>query len=129
MTRSTGTCGLIFLGSPPSNFMASRMAARSTTAGTPVKSCISTRAGRKARNALEAVSLGGGQAVIGVALATNLKGLATSEAVERSHLGCFHSRRGASAVDRSKLLAGQGFSRWSNLRPKFVDVAPQVRGL
>ena len=28
--------------------MASRMAARSTTAGTPVKSCISTRAGRKA---------------------------------------------------------------------------------
>ena len=26
--------------------MASRMAARSTTAGTPVKSCISTRAGR-----------------------------------------------------------------------------------
>ena len=28
--------------------MASRIAARSTTAGTPVKSCISTRAGRKA---------------------------------------------------------------------------------
>ena len=28
--------------------MASRMAARSTTAGTPVKSCITTRAGRKA---------------------------------------------------------------------------------
>ena len=28
--------------------MALRMAARSTTAGTPVKSCISTRAGRKA---------------------------------------------------------------------------------
>ena len=28
--------------------MASRMAARSTTAGTPVKSCIKTRAGRKA---------------------------------------------------------------------------------
>ena len=27
--------------------MASRMAARSTTAGTPVKSCISTRAGVK----------------------------------------------------------------------------------
>ena len=36
------------LGSPPSAFMPSRMAARSTTAGTPVKSCISTRAGRKA---------------------------------------------------------------------------------
>ena len=28
--------------------MASRIAARSTTAGTPVKSCIRTRAGRKA---------------------------------------------------------------------------------
>ena len=47
MTRSTGTSGLIFLASPPSVPMASRMAARSTTAGTPVKSCISTRAGRK----------------------------------------------------------------------------------
>ena len=48
MTRSTGTSGLILRGSPPSARMASRMAARSTTAGTPVKSCISTRAGRKA---------------------------------------------------------------------------------
>jgi hypothetical protein len=40
------TRGLIFFGSPPRFFIASRMAARSTTAGTPVKSCISTRAGR-----------------------------------------------------------------------------------
>ena len=48
MTRSTGTSGLIFCGSPPSAVIASRIAARSTTAGTPVKSCISTRAGRKA---------------------------------------------------------------------------------
>ena len=48
MTRSTGTSGLIFFGSPPSDFMASRIAARSTTAGTPVKSCINTRAGRNA---------------------------------------------------------------------------------
>ena len=46
MTRCTGTSGLIFCGSPPSSAMASRIAARSTTAGTPVKSCISTRAGR-----------------------------------------------------------------------------------
>jgi hypothetical protein len=46
MTRSTGTSGLIFCGSPPSATIASRMAARSTTAGTPVKSCMSTRAGR-----------------------------------------------------------------------------------
>ena len=48
MTRSTGTSGLIFSASPPSAFIALRMAARSTTAGTPVKSCISTRAGRNA---------------------------------------------------------------------------------
>ncbi len=48
MTRSTGDSGLIFLGSPPRFFIASRMAARSTTAGTPVKSCIKTRAGRNA---------------------------------------------------------------------------------
>ena len=48
MTRSTGTSGLIFSASPPSFCIALRIAARSTTAGTPVKSCISTRAGRNA---------------------------------------------------------------------------------
>ncbi|MNX77551.1 hypothetical protein D3C86_1090960 [compost metagenome] len=48
MTRSTGTSGLILAASAPSLAMASRIAARSTTAGTPVKSCIRTRAGRKA---------------------------------------------------------------------------------
>ena len=47
ITRSTGISGLIFLGSPPSRCMAARMAARSTTAGTPVKSCSSTRDGLK----------------------------------------------------------------------------------
>jgi hypothetical protein len=45
ITRSTGISGLIFLGSPPNRFIADRMAARSTTAGTPVKSCNTTRAG------------------------------------------------------------------------------------
>ena len=48
MTNSAGCRGLISLGSPPRRFMASRMAARSTTAGTPVKSCSSTRLGVKA---------------------------------------------------------------------------------
>lgn len=38
MTRSAGQIGLMFSGSPPSFFTASRMAAKSTTAGTPVKS-------------------------------------------------------------------------------------------
>jgi hypothetical protein len=40
-----GASGLTRSGSPPRVLMASRIAARSTTAGTPVKSCISTRAG------------------------------------------------------------------------------------
>ena len=43
MTRSTGIKGLICPASPPRRTMASRMAARSTTAGTPVKSCNNTR--------------------------------------------------------------------------------------
>ena len=45
MTSSTGTSGLISRGSPPSASIASRIAARSTIAGTPVKSCMSTRLG------------------------------------------------------------------------------------
>ena len=45
MTSSAGTSGLIFAGSPPIAAIASRIAARSTTAGTPVKSCMTTRAG------------------------------------------------------------------------------------
>ena len=34
-------------GSPPRSFMASRMTAKSTTTGTPVKSCSKTRLGMK----------------------------------------------------------------------------------
>ncbi len=48
ITSSAGTSGLILFASPPRSAIASRMAARSTTAGTPVKSCITTRAGVKA---------------------------------------------------------------------------------
>ena len=48
MTRSTGTSGFTDRGSPPARWIALRSAARSTTAGTPVKSCISTRAGMNA---------------------------------------------------------------------------------
>ena len=43
--QDLGDSGLIRAASPPSSSIASRMAARSTIAGTPVKSCISTRAG------------------------------------------------------------------------------------
>ena len=52
MTSSAGMSGLTVAGSPPSATMASRMAARSTTAGTPVKSCIRMRAGAKAISVL-----------------------------------------------------------------------------
>ncbi|MDH6567192.1 hypothetical protein M2160_002213 [Streptomyces sp. SAI-117] len=45
MTSSAGESGLTFAGSPPSSLTASRMVARSTTQGTPVKSCMITRAG------------------------------------------------------------------------------------
>ena len=45
MTSSAGASGLIFCGSPPRSAMASRMVARSTMQGTPVKSCMITRAG------------------------------------------------------------------------------------
>ena len=38
-TRSTGTSGSMILGFLPSRATAERMAARSTSSGTPVKSC------------------------------------------------------------------------------------------
>ena len=53
MTSSAGSSGLMRVGSPPSACIAARIAARSTTAGTPVKSCSSTRAG------MNAISLAG----------------------------------------------------------------------
>ena len=49
MIRSAGTSGLTRSGSPPARWTAERIAARSTTAGTPVKSCMRIRAGMKAR--------------------------------------------------------------------------------
>ncbi len=45
MTSSAGDSGLISSGLPPSLIIASRIAARSTMAGTPVKSCMMTRLG------------------------------------------------------------------------------------
>ncbi len=68
MTSSAGTSGLIFAGSPPIAAIASRIAARSTTAGTPVKSCMTTRAG------VNAISL------LGWALASQRASAITSSA-------------------------------------------------
>ena len=45
ITSSAGMSGLIIAGSPPRSAIAFRIAARSTTAGTPVRSCSSTRDG------------------------------------------------------------------------------------
>ena len=45
MTMSDWTCGLMTSGSPPRSLTASRMVARSTMQGTPVKSCMITRDG------------------------------------------------------------------------------------
>ena len=59
-------------GSPPISAIASRIAARSTTAGTPVKSCISTRLGVKAISSL------------GSALAFQRASVSTSPAVTDS---------------------------------------------
>lgn len=53
MTRSTGTKGLIVFGSLPFRANSARNDAMSTTAGTPVKSCINTRAGLKGISLLE----------------------------------------------------------------------------
>ena len=47
MTSSAGASGLISSALPPRRVIASRIAARSTIAGTPVKSCMITRAGVK----------------------------------------------------------------------------------
>ena len=44
-------------GSPPARATASRIAARSTTAGTPVKSCSTTREGRNG-SSLASVAFG-----------------------------------------------------------------------
>ena len=51
ITSSTGTSGLTCAASPPRVSSASRMAARSTTPGTPVKSCMRTRSGVRAISA------------------------------------------------------------------------------
>ena len=45
ITSSAGESGFTRSASPPRSWMASRMVARSTTQGTPVKSCMITRAG------------------------------------------------------------------------------------
>ena len=68
MTRSHGTTGLIRSGSPFIRAIASRIAARSTTHGTPVKSCRTTRAGMNGTSLLRAAGRAPGGQVADVAL-------------------------------------------------------------
>ena len=58
ITRSAGTSGSTPAGSRPARAIALRIAARSTTAGTPVKSWRITRAGRKATDAVSGAGAG-----------------------------------------------------------------------
>ena len=79
---------------------------------------------RQAGNALEAVFLGGGKAEIGVGFATNLEGLAASKAVERSHVGGFHSRSGQWRWFGLSSSQDMDYSRRRDLRPNATDVTP-----
>ena len=58
ITRSAGTSGSTPDGAFPARAIALRIAARSTTAGTPVKSCRITRAGRNATDAVSGAGAG-----------------------------------------------------------------------
>ena len=96
MTSSAGTSGLILLGSPPISFMASRIAARSTIAGTPVKSCMTTRAG------VNAISLDGSSLASQVASASTSAARMDSPSSLRSRFS-------------SRILSENGSRAMSNL--------------
>jgi hypothetical protein len=121
MIRSTSTCGLIAAGSPPSSSIASRIAARSTTAGTPVKSCISTRAGWKG------ISIDGSAFASQVAIASTSSAVtavpsSSRRAFSRSTLSEYGSRATSN-------LSCSPSSRWiSNSRPETsrVDCAAKL---
>jgi hypothetical protein len=69
MTSSDGSCGLVFDASPVSSCIAWRIAARSTIAGTPVKSWWITRAG------VNAISRDGSSFAAHCATASTLSGV------------------------------------------------------
>ena len=77
-----GRSGLILFGSPPRSCIALRIAARSTTAGTPVKSWRSTRPGRE-RDLLRRLR-------------------ARDPAGDRLDVGCGHARRRPPCAGRSR---------------------------
>ena len=83
MTSSAGKSGLMRFGLPPIFFIASRMVAKSTTAGTPVKSCRSTRAGMNLSRAARARALLNGR---NYCIADDIHGLAVPVFAHRVRL-------------------------------------------
>ena len=119
MTSSAGTSGLIFFGSPPIADIASRIAARSTIAGTPVKSCITTRAGVKA------ISLDGSAFASQVASASMSWARIVSPSSQRSRFSSrIFSENGSRATSNLDCRASSRKIS-SDLSPTFsVDWAP-----
>jgi hypothetical protein len=93
MTSSAGTSGLILFGSPSRSAIASRIAARSTTAGTPVKSCMTTRAG------VNAISFAGSAVWSQVAIAsTSCERTAVPSSLRRTFSSRTFSENGSRAT-------------------------------
>src|SRR5215211_93964 len=121
MIRSTGTSGLIAAGSPPSRSIASRIAVRSTIAGTPVKSCISTRLGWY------------GISTLGSAFASQVAIATTSSRVTElpsSSLSTFSSRTcreyGSRATSYRRWSASSRWTSYSRPATSRVDRAPKL---
>ncbi len=105
MIRSTGTSGSTLPASLPARFMAERIAARSTTAGTPVKSCIRTRAGRNGSSA----SFGGaaGQAASALTFSSAVVPVSASRTrPSRRTLTVIGRPEGSGMPDFGKALSG-----------------------
>src|SRR3990172_9147107 len=85
--KSTGTSGSMRLASPPSRTIASRMAAMSPKSGLPQQVFEHyLERERQSRHARQPELLGGGQAVINVTLARDLKLTDCLAAIERHHI-------------------------------------------
>ena len=113
MTSSAGTSGLILFGSPPISRIASRIAARSTTAGTPVKSCMTTRAG------VNAISLLGSSLAFQVASASMSCARIDSPSSLRSRFSSrIFSENGSRAMSNRRTAARRGGRSRTCARPR-----------
>ena len=105
MTRSTGTSGSTLPASLPARRIADLIAARSTTAGTPVKSCIRTLAGRNGSSA--PFGGGAGHAASAAALASSVVPFSASRITPSSRtLTVIGSRDGSEVPAFGSALRG-----------------------